>query len=123
LDRLILCALAAPAGSYVERSKFNGEWCIYLNELDRSGMPKLWQDRNWEYGGDRFRYTASIDAALALVERVRPDWGFQLVSAGSFHECRMWATNPGVDSQEPATGNTLPLAILACLLASMEQHE
>lgn len=41
LDALIMCAVAAPEGSYVERSPFNGAWCIH-----KPGHKKrLWEKR------------------------------------------------------------------------------
>jgi hypothetical protein len=63
LDALIWCAVFAPAGSYVERSRFNGEWCIY-NGVDRKGEARLWEDR---YHQRVQPVTASIDAAVMLV--------------------------------------------------------
>lgn len=71
LDALILCAFAAPAGSYVEQSPINGAWCIYDGTTDRSGLPRLWDKRGWHRVGG-WPLTQSLDAALALAERVLP---------------------------------------------------
>jgi hypothetical protein len=63
LDARIWCAVFAPEGAYVERSRFNGEWCIYHGKSVRSGEPRLWEAKN-----SRVRpVTESLDAALTLV--------------------------------------------------------
>jgi len=71
LDACIMAALAAPQGSYVEKSRFNGVWCVY----EAGG--RLWEKRGWWREGG-WPVTASLDAALALVERVLPDGECQL---------------------------------------------
>lgn len=65
LDRLIWAAVFAPAGAYVERSRFNGEWCIYAG-VDRKGDPRLWEWRGREKAPQPV--TNSIDAAMLLGE-------------------------------------------------------
>lgn len=77
LDALILCAFAAPAGSYVEQSPINGAWCIYDGTTDRSGLPRLWDKRGW-YRVGGWPLTQSLDAALALAERVLPGWAWMV---------------------------------------------
>jgi hypothetical protein len=73
LDALIMCALVAPAGAYVEKSPFNGAWCIY-NGKPQGGVPRLWErSRGW-YRPEDWPLTASVDATLALVEWVLPGW-------------------------------------------------
>lgn len=54
MDAHILCTLAAPAGAFVEQSLINGAWCIH------SGRAGGWP------------ITASLDAAIALTERLLP---------------------------------------------------
>jgi hypothetical protein len=68
LDALILCAVAAPAGAFVEQSRINGAWCVY------TAPDRLWErsSRGGWWRRDGWPLTASLDAALALVERVLP---------------------------------------------------
>lgn len=64
-------------------------------------------------------YTASIDAALALVERVRPDWRLQNLRetriAGHEWNAHLQCWRDGVR----CWGRTAPLAILAALLKAL----
>lgn len=119
LDALILCALAAPPGAFVAQSKINGAWCTYTasNRLwEKSSRPGGW------YRRDGWALTASLDAALALVERVLPGW---LVSvndlpplnpAGSAVAClRADAKADDVLGY----GNTRPLALLTAMLKAL----
>lgn len=68
LDALILCEVAAPKGSFVERSKINGAWCIYEEPS------RLWEmsSRNGWHRSEGWGLTSSLDAALSLLERVLP---------------------------------------------------
>jgi hypothetical protein len=74
LDALILCALLAPETAYVEQSRLNGAWCIYVpNSYQPTASPRLWQNpMPWRW--DHATITGSVDAALALVARVLPGW-------------------------------------------------
>lgn len=80
-------------------------------------------------GSDRFstppHYTTSLDAALALVERVLPGWwpGFQK-NRGSLERKRWaaWLDGPhhsGVDAIEVSAA-TAPLALCIALLKALE---
>lgn len=127
LGVIIKCALLAPNGAYVEKSKFNGAWCIFHGE--HNGKPTL-----WEYHGipNDIRLadpTASIDAAIALVERNLPGWVWEdigqdslgtrgaMVSAG-------WtcAISDGVDFYQ-GQARTLPIAILLALFRALQAQE
>jgi hypothetical protein len=79
-------------------------------------------------------YTASIDAALALVDRAHPGWRYHIYSAEVFDAKRPFVRlmQPGWSrlsrEQQPfgegrAEAETLPLAILAALLRSIEGGE
>lgn len=57
--------LVVPNGR-VEQSRINGAWCIYVGD-------QLWQERGW-WRPDGWPVTTSLDAALALAERVLPGW-------------------------------------------------
>lgn len=71
LSARVMCALAAPEGSYVEQSAINGNWCIY-DGTEYKGRPRLWEKQQWHrFGG--WPVTESLDAALALVERCAPN--------------------------------------------------
>lgn len=73
-----------------------------------------------EAGRDDFtaiqRYTASIDAAFALTERVLPehDWIIGHTNGGLTIHCQL-----GPDADRMAFGDTPPLAILAALLSTL----
>lgn len=88
------------------------------------------QDFIWERGIDglwirsvvKFRsvpkYTASIDAALALVERVLPGWQYNIMDG--YCELRH-PTFPSKDVS--AFGATTPLAIVAATLSALIAQE
>lgn len=81
LDANIRCALLAPDGAYVRQSEINGRWCIYFGE--RGGRPNLFEpDRLRHVPHDLWRgaYTASLDAAIALVEAKLPGWGWRVAT-------------------------------------------
>lgn len=66
------------------------------------------------------RYTASIDAALALVERVLPGWQIAMGTCGE--DDIPWAclTEPDDDCRDfPASAPTIPLALIAALLSAL----
>lgn len=68
VDALIWCAVFAPKDAYVEQSKFNGAWCIYLPSVE-PGRSRLWEARNSRVQP----VTSSFDAALLLVPEEH-DW-------------------------------------------------
>ena len=65
LSAHVIKALLAPADAWVEQSRFNGAWCVY----ERREKPRLWGEYNPLKSAP---VTTSIDAALALAERVLP---------------------------------------------------
>lgn len=65
LSAHVMQALVVPNGR-VEQSRFNGVWCIYIGD-------RLWQERGW-WRPDGWPVSTSLDAALALAERVLPGW-------------------------------------------------
>jgi hypothetical protein len=69
LSAHVIKAALAPAETWVAQSPFNGAWLIY----ERREKPRL-----WEPGGSlrNLSPTESLDAALALAERVLPGWGW-----------------------------------------------
>lgn len=94
-------------------------------ELDLA-IGALWSDPpfsmsiNQQRGGKPpvFKFTASIDAALALVERVRPGTGYSIIRPDNA------AADVQVDIDgELADAPTVPLAILSALLASLSNGE
>lgn len=114
LDAHILCALAAPEGSVVEQSRFNGAWCIY------TARGRLWEKRGW-HRPEGWALTASLDAAVALVERVKPGWAVQMTRQGDGEgAARLWPQNY-TGEQYCATCATPALALIAALLRSLTQ--
>jgi hypothetical protein len=73
LDVLILCKAFAPALSEVRKSPFNGEWCIYEPRYLVSGHDpfRLWDRAPHQYRTNG-RFTASVDAILALIGENAP---------------------------------------------------
>jgi hypothetical protein len=71
-------------------------------------------------------FTGSIDAALALVERVLPGWGYTIEAAmpGLGVSVHLWPPRPTVDEGEEGEGPTPALAlILALINALIAQQE
>lgn len=118
LDALILCALQAPPGSYVDKSPFNGAWCIY-NRPNR-----LWDRKPWRDGG--WPLTASFDAALALVEWVRPGDFVEISGPRKYLHIptdvpNRWRATVGPMEGQTGWGISAALALLAALLRSLIQ--
>jgi len=65
LSAHVVKAAIAPPDTWVEQSPFNGVWCIY----ERPKKPRLWDVKGALRG---MSVTESLDAALALAERVLP---------------------------------------------------
>ena len=125
LDVRILAALLSDEQLTVKRSPFNGAWCAYRAD------GKLWETPSpFRQNGE---ITASIDAALVLVERVLPGWSWHIDS--EFHGFPAYACLSSKESngaEEPwlleyethdAKGKTPPLAILAALLRAKIAQE
>lgn len=91
----------------------------------------LWPDYTIDETRDAFRtlvspppYTASLDAALALVERVRPDWYVRIQGCNSAWYAEINPTRAGsFHGSFEANGSTAPLALLAALLKSLAHAE
>lgn len=63
--------------------------------------------------------TASVDAALLLIERVLPGWADTTYSKTTTHGPRAVLVNPDYRIQVGADGATRPLALLAALLKAL----
>jgi hypothetical protein len=81
-------------------------------------------------------YTASIDAALALVERMLPGWGWNISCPDKYYnETNFYAlvvSDEDNGAEEPwdierdvfeASGKTAPLAILLALFRALERQD
>ena len=68
LSALVMQSLVVPGGA-VRQSPFNGAWCVY------DGL-RLWEQRGGWHRPEGWPTTTSLDAALALAERVLPGWGW-----------------------------------------------
>lgn len=62
LSALVMQSLVVPGGS-VRQSPFNGAWCVY------EGL-RLWEQRGGWHRPEGWKVTTSLDAALALAERL-----------------------------------------------------
>lgn len=73
-------------------------------------------------GGDFYAdpplWTSSVDAALALVERLLPGWTWRVEKWTECYDAKLWglADAPGIGAGH---GPTAPLAILAALLTAL----
>lgn len=69
-------------------------------------------------------YTASIDAALALMERALPGWGVEVLTSGreGWGAAQVWYGERRFSegNGEPCYARTATLAILAAILTAME---
>ena len=81
---------------------------------------------HFRYPPKPWNYTASIDAALALVERVRPGCWYvmakgRLTDAEPLYGCEL--LRGGTDEQLAISeGHTQPVAILSALLLSLQSE-
>jgi hypothetical protein len=102
----------------VEQSMINGAWCAYYEGYD--GKPRLWERPSpfREMGN----VTASLDAVVALVERVRPGWGFYL--RRDTDGCGAGLVPAGLSHVTLAhcKGATPAIALCLALLKSLEQQ-
>ena len=103
--------------------------CVFLHQYSEQGYERF--GRHFPVGyyvaeqGIAPAYTASLDAALALVERVQPDWwpGFQ--KNRHTNDWSAWLEKAGRPADEgiEVTAPTAPLALLAALLRSLSTEE
>lgn len=124
LSARVMCALLAPSGAYVERSPYNGAWCIYHGVDGRSNQPRLWDKGSGkQHRPDGWPVTTSVDAALAMVERVLPGW---IWSAGN-QEGGAWAVvhrrESPVRSASDADAPTPALALCIATLEALRTHK
>ena len=119
-DREIDAALALLAG---EPQTFFGQFGLSLDHFGEVDGPECFRDARWAGGGHSYvapTYTASLDAALALIERVLPRWSLRLsLSEGYRHPCvvmgRSYPTNKSVAVEH----RSAPLAIIAAGLSAL----
>lgn len=121
LDRDVLCAI--DGWSYEKRGRDRQPW-MYGAKGERRDPPGV-----GVFGAPR--PTASIDAALALTERLLPGWVFDHVgqdaagSRGQMHHMG-WTAEISDGAGEPCAfqgmAPTLPLAILSALLSALLQE-
>lgn len=92
-----------------------------------------WDDAKWASMADEYmsplthHYTASVDAALSLVERVLPGWEWLKKSPRVISLYRPLADEEDARKEwakhHDGTGATIPLAILAALLSALITQE
>lgn len=91
--------------------------------VNRAGtvMTPIWQDDTPLRHAPA--YTTSIDAALALVERMLPEAIWRVEHLPLDIEPKYWATVGKAGEQEAAYGKTAPLAILTALFSALEAKD
>lgn len=79
----------------------------------------------FQFGGYRHRMPdRSLDAALALVERVLPGWEWSIVGPGlGMRPFVRLFSHPHGEEQPEADGATQPLAIISALLSALIEKE
>lgn len=105
----------------------------WLSSTPRTDLyPALWescgngyvQHPNWGYKSQSYKCTASVDAALALVERVLPERVCDTHGARRGALCSAVLTedsaNPRIDV---GVGHTRPIAIIVCLITALLAQE
>lgn len=121
LDARIIAALLAPPSATVAQSPINFRWCIYNGE--RNGHPRLWETPAG-FRADHESVTASLDAAIALTEKMLPRWSLRLsLGEGYRFPCvlmgRSYPFNATV-AVEHSTSS--PMAVLLAMLHAL-RHE
>ncbi|MBS7697836.1 MULTISPECIES: hypothetical protein [unclassified Chelatococcus] len=128
-----------------------------LADLEKAGGADIWLDRAvsialdqpWDWSVDwrgwgydeagksieqekAFPYTSSLDAAIALVERVLPGWAREVslwgnLARASLWECDREGWHGSKSNKVTATSKTEPLALLTALfralIAQMEKAD
>lgn len=117
IDARILCAFFAPAGSEVEHIRRYDRWII---NRPHGCSWRHWDELPTVFLGRGDRISASIDAALALVERMLPGWAWNVQTDSRTTGVFARLDNPDLDV-EPAAAHceTAPLAILSALLSAL----
>lgn len=114
-DRELDCAIAiAVDGFFIDGADYKGrpKYC-YLDERGQNSPGQ---------GHDMLVrcYTASLDAALALVERAKPAWaGLIHLSIAGSGQAAIEARDPCDDRTVQEFGHTPALALLAALLSAL----
>jgi len=110
LSAQILAALVAPKGATVKQSPFNSAWCVWDG-------PRLWEARGADHRLIVSSPTTSLDAALALAERVlvmpyKGPISLTIAGSGLAHIDHIDPCGEGVQ----AFGNTPALALCIAIL-------
>jgi len=101
--------------------------CDIAISLDFIATREYW---SYDYAQTVAHYTASIDAALALVERMLPGWYYTITSHNTSMGNKPWcdlATHEYIHGDVlvegvyfESAGPTIPLAILTALFTALE---
>jgi len=120
LSAHVIKAALAPEHTWVEQSKFNGVWCIY----ERPEKPRIWEVSGSLRGAS---VTESIDAALALAERVLPGRAAGVSQQIHHGHWYAWLTLVGADgdpwTEAGANAPTPALALCAAILRAQPQPD
>ena len=93
-------------------------------ELDADIWQALCWKHHWREIAKGTPFTGSIDAAVALVERVLPGCSLTILRDwGGLNRCRIWTDDITPAPPYVGTASSLPLAILAALLSALEQKD
>lgn len=112
----------------------DAEICIALQYVTQKGATNIRRDTDEEFKDEWLDFevdgelwtektpelTASVDAAIALAERVLPGWGFFLRSDKDGHNCGMVYPVHNFVTPGTASGSTAAISMCIALLRAKE---
>lgn len=119
LDVRLIAAFFAPDDAQVMQSPRIAAWLIY-HGTNRNGEPRLWEKRPLGYQPSP---TSSIDAAVALVEKVLPGWDHGYESGDCIAFGKVWSEGRHDDTVVRGEARTPARAIVAALLSAKIAEE
>ena len=114
LDAEIVATVLSKEPVTIRQSPFNGAWCAYV--AGDNGKERLWPEPS-PFREMTVGVTASVDAALALVEKALPGWLPDRLRWGN-DDVAFEIIGPEVENVE-GYGRTASLAILAAALTAL----
>ena len=73
---------------------------------------------SWALSSRVKSYTSSMDAALSLVNKLLPEWGYNIIQ-GIYEVPRVWLVAPDEGGHGDCGAATMPLAIIGSLLLTL----
>ena len=122
VDAEILCTFLAPVGSKVVRSPFNDAWVIYEPRAYSPRPFALWEKpRPWRL--DHESLTGSLDAAIALTERLLPGIWWVIAKGKTTLAEPMYGAQLFFGEHEEFAPGEGPTPAIALLIATLKAHD